>query len=198
MVWANFEKKKILAWETEVEKGVCLRRLAKLIVHSKRFQSSYCAKVVAKTNLKWSGKGEGRRGNACPQTPWSFPSLPSSSLSLITTFCSCPNFLDELTRKRLLSRLKFTTRKFRPGITFAISTNKLYLPKNGCEGPKLGCLIYIQGLVKKYWMGGGGGGGGPAHRGGGLWGFEPCARGGSCNFQLPLGWVTLSYYIHRH
>ena len=69
MVWANFEKKKILAWETEVEKGVCLRRLAKFIVHSKRFQSSYCAKVVAKTNLKWSGKGEGRRGNACPQTP---------------------------------------------------------------------------------------------------------------------------------
>ena len=157
MVWANFEKKKILAWETEVEKGVCLRRLAKFIVHSKRFQSSYCAKVVAETNLKWSGKGEGRRGNACPQTPWSFPSLPSSSLSLITIFCSCPNFLDELTRKRLLSRLKFTTRKFRPGITFAISTNKLYLPKNGCEGPKLGCLIYIQGLVKKYWMGGGGG-----------------------------------------
>ena len=154
MVWANFEKKKILAWETEVGKGVCLRRLAKFIVHSKRFQSSYCAKVVAKTNWKWSGKGEGRRGNACPQTPWSFPSLPSSSLSLITIFCSCPNFLDELTRKRLLSRLKFTTRKFRPGITFAISTNKLYLPKNGCEGPKLGCLIYIQGLVKKYWMGG--------------------------------------------
>ena len=168
-------KKKILAWETEVEKGVCLRRLATFIVHSKCFQSSYCAQVVAKTNLKWSGKGEGRRGNACPQTPWSFPSLPSSSLSLITIFCSCPNFLDELTRKRLLSRLKFTTRKFRPGITFAISTNKLYLPKNG-------------------W----GGGGGPAQRGGGLWGFEPCARGGSCNFQLPLGWVTLFYYIDRH
>ena len=143
MVRANGEKKKILAWETEVEKGVCLRRLAKFSVHSKRFQSSYCAKVVAKTNLKWSGKGEGRRGNACPQTPWSFPSLPSSSLSLITIFCSCPNFLDELTRKRLLRRLKFRTRKFRPGITFTISTNKLYLPKNGCEGLKLGCLIYI-------------------------------------------------------
>ena len=63
------KKKKILAWETEVEKGVCLRRLAKFIVHSKRFQSSYCAKVVAKTNLKWSGKGEERRENACPQTP---------------------------------------------------------------------------------------------------------------------------------
>ena len=24
-------------------------------------------------------------------------------------------------------------------------------------------------------------------RGGGSWGFEPCTRGGSCNFQLPLG-----------
>ena len=32
-----------------------------------------------------------------------------------------------------------------------------------------------------------GGGGGPEQRGGGSWGFEPCARGGSCNFQLPLG-----------
>ena len=32
-----------------------------------------------------------------------------------------------------------------------------------------------------------GGGGGPEQRGGGSWGFEPCARGGSCNFQLPSG-----------
>ena len=188
MVWANFEKKKILAWETEVEKGVCLRRLAKFIVHSKRFQSSYCAKVVAKTNLKWSGKGEGRRGNACPQTPWSFPSLPSSSLSLITIFCSCPNFLDELTRKRLLSRLKFTTRKFRPGITFAISTNKLYLPKNGCEGPKLGCLIYIQqGLVKKYWMGGRGGGGGASAERGWVMRFWTLCKGWVVQFSATLG-----------
>ena len=31
------------------------------------------------------------------------------------------------------------------------------------------------------------GGGGPEQRGGGSWGFEPCARGGSGNFQLPLG-----------
>ena len=43
----------------------------------------------------------------------------------------------------------------------------------------------FKGLVKKY--GGGGGGGGPDQRGGGSWGFEPCARGGSCNFQLPPG-----------
>ena len=33
------------------------------------FQTSYCAKVraEAKKRLKW--EGEGRRGNACPQTP---------------------------------------------------------------------------------------------------------------------------------
>ena len=41
---------------------------------SKRFQSSYCAKVRAEAKKKrW--KGEGRRGNACPQTPlfWKTP-----------------------------------------------------------------------------------------------------------------------------
>ena len=65
----KWSKKKILACETKVEKGVCLRRLAKFSLYSKRFQSSYCAKFVAKANLKWSGEGKGRRGNACPQTP---------------------------------------------------------------------------------------------------------------------------------
>ena len=30
------------------------------------------------------------------------------------------------------------------------------------------------------------GGGGPEQRGGESWGFEPCERGGSCSFQLPL------------
>ena len=36
------------------------------------------------------------------------------------------------------------------------------------------------------------GGGGPEQRGGGSWGFEPCARGGSCNFQLcwEIWWRT--------
>ena len=85
------KKKKMLACETKVEKGVCLRRLAKFSLHSKRFQSSYCAKVVAKANLKWNGEGEGRRGNPCPQTQWSFPSLPSSS-PLITVFALVPIF----------------------------------------------------------------------------------------------------------
>ena len=136
------KQNKILACETKVEKGVCLRRVAKFSLRRQRFQLSYCAKVLAKANLKWSGEGEGRRGDACPQTQWSFPSLPSSSL-LSTIFCSRPKFLDKLARKRLLRRLKFRTRKSRPGIAFTISTNKLHLPKNGREGLKLGYLIYI-------------------------------------------------------
>ena len=80
---------------------------------------------------------------SCPQTPWSFPSLPSSSL-LSTIFCSRPKFLDELARKRLLRRLKFRTSKFRPRIAFTISTNKLHLPKNGREGLKLGCFTFTR------------------------------------------------------
>ena len=44
-------------------------------LRSKRFQSGYCAKVraEAKKRLKW--EGEGRRGNASPQTPrfWKTP-----------------------------------------------------------------------------------------------------------------------------
>ena len=42
------------------------------------------------------------------------------------------------------------------------------------------CML-VKGLAKKY-----GGGAGPEQRRGGSGGFEPCARGGSCNFQLPL------------
>ena len=44
------------------------------------------------------------------------------------------------------------------------------------------------GTGQKVW------GGGPEQRGGGSWGFEPCARGGSGNFQLPLGGGSL-YFI---
>ena len=69
--------------------------------------------------------------------------LPSSSL-LSTIFCSRPEFLDELARKRLLRRLKFRTSKFRPRIAFTISTNKLHLPKNGREGLKLGCFTFTR------------------------------------------------------
>ena len=63
------KKKKILACETKVEKGVCLRRLPKCSLHSKRFQSSYCAKVVAKSNLKWSGEGRGKKRKRLPANP---------------------------------------------------------------------------------------------------------------------------------
>ena len=37
-------------------------------LRSKRFQSSYCAKVRAEAKKRLKGEGEGRRGNACPQT----------------------------------------------------------------------------------------------------------------------------------
>ena len=56
---------------------------------------------------------------------------------------------------------------------------------------------HAKGLVKKYRVGRGGIV--LKQRGDGSWGFEPCARGVSCNFQLPLvGWVTLFYYIDSH
>ena len=49
---------------------------------------------------KWKGEGEGRRQ--------AFPSLPSPSPVIsFFFFCSRPNFLDELARKRLLRRLLF-------------------------------------------------------------------------------------------
>ena len=70
-----------------------------------------------------------------PHDPFHFSPPPPSSLlffALVPTFST-----------NLLRGLKFRTRKFRPGIAFTISTNKLHLPKNGREGLKLGCLIYI-------------------------------------------------------
>ena len=44
-------------------------------LRSKRFQSSYCAKNREETKKRLDGEGEGRRGNACPQTPrfWKTP-----------------------------------------------------------------------------------------------------------------------------
>ena len=44
-------------------------------LRSKRFQSSYWAKVIAEAKKRLKGEGEGRRGNACPQTPrfWKTP-----------------------------------------------------------------------------------------------------------------------------
>ena len=51
---------------------------------SKRFQSSYCAKVTAEAKKRLKGQGEGRRGSFFP--------LPSP---VIHFFCSCSSFLDE-------------------------------------------------------------------------------------------------------
>ena len=58
-------------------------------LRSKRFQSSYCAKV---------------RAGAKQEKGW-VPSFPSPSPVIPSFFCSRPNFLDELARKRLLRRL---------------------------------------------------------------------------------------------
>ena len=48
----------------------------RISLRSKLFQWSYCAKVKVRAQKKrWKGEGEGRRGNACPQTPrfWKTP-----------------------------------------------------------------------------------------------------------------------------
>ena len=55
-------------------------------LRSKRFQSSYCAKVAARADLKWKGEEEGRRGNASPQTPW-FWKTPLNISQFGSLFC---------------------------------------------------------------------------------------------------------------
>ena len=59
---------------------------------SKRFQSSYCAKVRAEAKKRLKGEGEGRRGSFFPLP------LPRHSFFFALV-------LDELARKRLLRRL---------------------------------------------------------------------------------------------
>ena len=54
-------------------------------LHSKRFQSSYWAKVRAEAKKRLKGEGEGRRGTFIP--------LPLPRHSFF--FCSCPSFLDQ-------------------------------------------------------------------------------------------------------
>ena len=90
----------------------CKVPLSKL---SKRFQSSYGAKVRAgakKTRWKW--EGEGRRGSfpkswGLRATSVSFFPLPLPCHSLffffVFFFAVVPTFLDKLARKRLLRRL---------------------------------------------------------------------------------------------
>ena len=58
-------------------------------LRSKRFQSSYCAKVRAEAKKK-GGRGRERGVNR---------------QSILFFFCSRPDVLDELARKRLLRRL---------------------------------------------------------------------------------------------
>ena len=62
--------------EESIRKGNVSERQAQfkqkslyISLRSKRFQSSYCAKVRAEAKKRLKGEGKGRRGNACPQTP---------------------------------------------------------------------------------------------------------------------------------
>ena len=65
-------------------------------LRSKRFQSSYCAKVRAAAKKK-GGRGRGREEEV--------PSFPSPSPFIPFIFALAPTSLDELARKRLLRRL---------------------------------------------------------------------------------------------
>ena len=64
----------ILQWQ-EAKNHLCTS------LRSKRFQSSYCAKVRAGAKKRWKVEGGEKR----------FPSFPSPSL-VIPFFCSCPSF----------------------------------------------------------------------------------------------------------
>ena len=74
-------------------------------LRSKRFQSSFSAKVGAGAK-KQNGRGRGRGEEEKLSSPYpyeeSLSPLPSPSFPF---FCSHPNVLDELARKRLLRRL---------------------------------------------------------------------------------------------
>ena len=79
-------------------------------MRSKRFRSSYCAKVRAGARKKKNGERGRRRGEE--ET-----TFPSSSPSPVIPFffCSRPNVLDELARKRLLHRLNSDLRNVPSG-----------------------------------------------------------------------------------
>ena len=66
-------------------------------LRSKRFQSSYCAKVRAEAKKK-GGRERGRGKEEVPSFPSPSPVIPFF-------FCSRPDVLYELARKRLLRRL---------------------------------------------------------------------------------------------
>ena len=69
----------------------------KCSLRSERFQSSNCEKVRSGAKKKKGGRGRVRGEE--------FPSFPSPSPVIPFFFCSRPNFLDELARKRLLRML---------------------------------------------------------------------------------------------
>ena len=102
--------------------------LSYVSLRSKRFQSSYSAKVRAGAKKKWKGEGEGTRENA-------FPSLPSPSPLIPFFFCSSPNFLDKLARKPLLCRL--VLRSPSPLL-------KLLFVKTSVARSRLTCMVEVQ------------------------------------------------------
>ena len=69
-------------------------------LRSKRFHSSYCAKVRAEAKKRLKEEREGRRGSFFP--------LPRHSIF----FCSCPCFLDEPREETLATQASTTVRFF--------------------------------------------------------------------------------------
>ena len=79
-------------------------------LRSKRFQSSYCAKVRAEAKKKrLKGKGEERRGGGGEREVPSFPS-PSRVIHFLFFFCSCPSFLDEPRQETLATQANKTNK----------------------------------------------------------------------------------------
>ena len=83
-----------LVSQTSISRGNGLQRRS---LRSKRFQSSYCAKVRAKQRLKGRGRGEEKEEEV--------PSFPSPSPIIHVFFALVPAFQMNLARKRLLRRL---------------------------------------------------------------------------------------------
>ena len=67
--------------------------LKQLSLRSKRFQSSYCAKVRAEAKKRLRGRGE------------EVPSFPSPS-PIIHFFCCCSSFLDEPREETLATQAR--------------------------------------------------------------------------------------------
>ena len=74
-------------------------------LRSKRFQSSYCAKLRAGAKKKKGGRGRRRGEEEVPSFPFPSPVIPF--------FALVPTFLDELAQKRLLHRLLVKERSIR-------------------------------------------------------------------------------------